>query len=173
MVIIGYGSIGKRHCKNLSKFKDIQCFVVTNRKRINLPSKNFQKFNSLDECLKLHPDIGFITNVTSSHIDVATKLVKANCHVFIEKPLSNSMKGVKKLENLIQKKRLVSTIGCVMRFHPCLKKIKHLISEGEIGKILYVRMENGSYMPDWHRKENYRKRRPLRLLSLLKIQVEN
>ena len=63
----------------------------------------------------------------------------------------------KKLENLIQKKRLVSTIGCVMRFHPCLKKIKHLISEGEIGKILYVRMENGSYMPDWHRKENYRK----------------
>ena len=109
MVIIGYGSIGKRHCKNLSKFKDIQCFVVTNRKRINLPSKNFQKFNSLDECLKLHPDIGFITNVTSSHVDIATKLVKANCHVFIEKPLSNSMKGVKKLENLIQKKRLVST----------------------------------------------------------------
>ena len=157
MVIIGYGSIGKRHCKNLSKFKDIQCFVVTNRKRINLPSKNFQKFNSLDECLKLHPDIGFITNVTSSHVDIATKLVKANCHVFIEKPLSNSMKGVKKLENLIHKKRLVSTIGCVMRFHPCLKKIKHLISEGEIGKILYVRMENGSYMPDWHRKENYRK----------------
>ena len=67
------------------------------------------------------------------------------------------MKGVKNLENLIQKKRLVSTIGCVMRFHPCLKKIKHLISEGEIGKILYVRMENGSYMPDWHMKENYRK----------------
>ena len=106
-VIIGYGSIGKRHSKNLSKFKDIQCFVVTNRKGVKFPSKNFQKFNSLDECLKLHPDIGFITNVTSSHVDVATKLVKANCHVFIEKPLSNSMKGVKKLENLSLDKDLI------------------------------------------------------------------
>ena len=60
MVIVGYGSIGKRHSKNLSKFKDIQCFVVTNRKRVKFPSKNFQKFNSLDECLKLNPDVDLL-----------------------------------------------------------------------------------------------------------------
>ena len=84
MVIVGYGSIGKRHCKNLSKFKDIQCFVVTNRKRVKFPSKNFQKFNSLDECLKLNPDVGFVTNESNVHIKTAIKLANADV-IFLSK----------------------------------------------------------------------------------------
>ena len=89
-VIVGYGSIGKRHCRNLSKLKNIQCLVVTNRKRVKLPSKNFQKFNSLDDCLKINPDVAFITNESSKHVKTAIKLANAGCHIFVEKPLSHN-----------------------------------------------------------------------------------
>ena len=101
-VIVGYGSIGKRHSKNLSKFKDIQCFVVTNRKRVKFPSKNFQKFNSLDECLKLNPDVGFVTNESNVHIKTAIKLANAGCHIFVEKPLSHNGLQIKKLLKLVK-----------------------------------------------------------------------
>ena len=67
-VIVGYGSIGKRHCKNLLKIKNIEVFVVTKQRNIELPSKKFKIFHSLDDCLKLNPDIGFITNESNLHI---------------------------------------------------------------------------------------------------------
>ena len=137
-VILGYGSIGKRHCRNLSKLKNIQCLVVTNRKTVKLPSKNFQKFNSLDECLKLNPDVGFITNESSKHVKTAIKLANAGCHIFVEKPLSHNSLEVEKLLKLVNKKNLITLIGCNFRFHPCLIKIKKLISLKKIGRIIFV-----------------------------------
>jgi len=155
-VIVGYGSIGKRHSENLSKFKNIQCFVVTNRKGVKLPSKNFQKFNSLGECLKLNPDIGFVTNESSIHIKTAIKLANAGCHIFVEKPLSHNGLQIKQLLKLVNKKNLVTLIGCNFRFHPCLIKIKKLISSKKIGRIIFAQAEHGSFLPDWHPFEDYK-----------------
>ena len=155
-VIVGYGSIGKRHSENISKFKNIQCFVVTNRKGVKVPSKNFQKFNSLDKCLKLKPDIGFVTNESSIHIKTAIKLANAGCHIFVEKPLSHNNFQIKKLLKLVRQKNLVTLMGCNFRFHPCLIKIKKLISSKKIGRIIFVQAEHGSFLPDWHPLEDYR-----------------
>ena len=155
-VIVGYGSIGKRHSKNLSKFKNIQCFVVTNRKGVKLPSKNFQKFNSLDESNKLNPDVGFVTNESNVHIKTAIKLANAGCHIFVEKPLSHNGLQIKQLLKLVNKKNLVTLIGCNFRFHPCLIKIKKLISSKKIGRIIFAQAEHGSFLPDWHPFEDYK-----------------
>ena len=157
VVIVGYGSIGKRHCKNLSKIKNIQCFIVTSQKKISLPSKNFQRVDSLDDCIKLQPDVAFITNESHLHVKSALKLAKLGCHLFIEKPLSNNLINIKKLSQVVKKKHLVTLMGCNLRFHPCLIKIKKLILAKKIGRILFVQAEHGSYLPDWHPNENYKK----------------
>lgn len=157
VVIVGYGSIGKRHCKNLSKIKGIQCSVVTSQKKIQLPSKNFQKFSSLDNCLKFQPDVALITNESHLHVKYAIRLAKAGCHIFIEKPLSHNLCDIKKLLEIVKKKKLISLMGCNLRFHPCLIKIKKLVSTKKLGRILFVQAEHGSYLPDWHPTENYKK----------------
>ena len=100
-VIVGYGSIGKRHCKNLSKIKNIEVFVVTKQRNVELPSKKFKIFTSLDDCLKLNPDMGFVTNESNLHIKTAIKLAKAGCDLFIEKPLSHNSVGLKQLSKMI------------------------------------------------------------------------
>ena len=155
-VLVGFGSIGRRHYKNLSK-SSIEILVCTNRKLRKQKKNNLRKFDSLEKCIREKPDIGIITNVTSFHIPSAIKLAKAGCHLFIEKPLSNSMVGIKNLLELIKEKKLVTLVGCNMRFHPCLIKIKRLIAEGKIGKVVCVRAENGSYLPEWHPHEDYTK----------------
>ena len=157
VAVIGYGSIGKRHCNNLSKIKNIQCFVVTSQKKIDLPSKSFQKFTSLHDCLKLKPDVALITNESNLHITTAITLAKSGCHLFIEKPLSHNLSQIKKLQNIVKKKKLISLMGCNFRFHPCLIEIKKLISTKKIGRIIFVQAEHGSFLPDWHPNENYKK----------------
>jgi len=90
-------------------------------------------------------------------IDVALKLAKEGINLFIEKPLSNNLKNIQKLSKIVKRKKLTTMIGCNLRFHPCLKKIKQLIDSNIVGKILSVQVESGSYLPNWHPYENYAK----------------
>ena len=158
VLVVGYGSIGKRHIENLSIFSNLQIFVCTNRKYDSfLKNKKCKIFSSLDDCIKQKPDIAFIANTTNLHVKTAIKLANANIPLFIEKPLSNSTKDIKILLNIIKKKKLVTMMGCVLRFHPAIKKIKQIISENKIGQIISVHAENGSFLPDWHSDEDYKK----------------
>lgn len=156
-LVIGYGSIGKRHVKNLSSFSGTEIIVCTKHHDAgNILKKRCKLYNTLERSLEEKPDFGVIANVTSLHVATAIKLANAGIDLFIEKPLSNSMRGVKTLLALVRKKKLVTLMGCNLRFHPCIQKIKEIISTNEIGKIVSVRVESGSYLPDWHPYEDYR-----------------
>ena len=154
-LIIGYGSIGKRHIKNLNSISNMELIIYTKQK-IKLKDKNYKVYNSMNKCLKEKPTIAIIANETSYHVEAAIKAASAGCHLFIEKPLSNSMKRVKVLQTLVKNKKLVTQIGCNLRFHKCIKKIKDLILKNEIGQIISARVECGTYLPDWHPYEDYR-----------------
>ena len=104
ILIVGYGSIGKKHLENFLQFKDIQLTVYTKRNDLqSLKKKGIKISNSLTECLKENPDIGVITNETSLHIPIAIKLAKEGLDLFLEKPLSNSLKDVEKLRAIVKK----------------------------------------------------------------------
>ena len=158
ILIVGLGSIGKRHLKNILLSKDSQIIICSKHTKSKFTNhKNIKIFNSLDRCLLEKPDIGFITNVTSEHIPIAIKLAKAGLDLFIEKPLSNTMKNVNKLQKLVESKKLITMIGCNLRFDKCIKEIKYLIEKQAIGKIISVKVECGTFLPDWHPYENYSK----------------
>ena len=114
-------------------------------------------YNSINQCIQEKPDVALITNETSYHIDTAIKLANFGIPLFIEKPLSNSMKKINELKSIIKKKKIITMVGCNFRFHPCIKKLKKLISTNKIGRIVSIHAENCSYLPDWHPYEDYRK----------------
>lgn len=113
-------------------------------------------FSSLDEALAQKPDIALICTPTSLHIPAAMAAARMNCHLFIEKPLSHTLEGIDELIQIVAQKKLISLVGCNMRFHPGLMKIKTLLEEGAIGRVVAARIEVGQYLPDWHPSENYR-----------------
>ena len=157
VLVIGYGSIGKRHIENLLSFSDLEILVCTKRKEDRFLRENKCKtFNSLEKCLKEKPDIALITNVTSLHVSTAIKLANAGINLLIEKSLSNSFYNVDKLIKIVKRKKIITLIGCQLRFHPCISKIKEIISRNEIGRVISVHVESGSYLPDWHPHEDYR-----------------
>ena len=134
----------------------MEILVCTARKYDSfLRKKKCRILGSLDACMREKPDFAIITNETSFHVKTAIKLAKAGIHLFIEKPLSDSINGSRNLVNETKKRKLITMIACNFRFHPCLRKIKEIISKKEIGKILSIQVENGSFLPDWHPYEKY------------------
>lgn len=157
-LVIGYGSIGKRHIQNLHKLKNMEILVCTKRKNDNFLKKhNCKVYPSLDLSLKESPDFAIICNETYLHISTALKLAQHKIHFFIEKPFGDSLSNTKKLIEITKKNQLISMVGCNFRFHPGIIQMKKIIDEDELGKIISVHSENSSFLPDWHPNEDYSK----------------
>jgi predicted dehydrogenase len=157
IIVVGYGSIGKRHVNNLLLIPNIEIIICTHRNNVDDNLKNKCKiFESLNDCINEKPVAAIISNVTSLHIQTALKLASAGIHLFIEKPLSNNLENIKQLSNIVYDKKLITFMGYNLRFHNCIKKIKELLENNEIGKVISVNVESGSYLPDWHTDEDYR-----------------
>ena len=157
ILICGVGSIGERHLNNLLKlgYDDI----ILYRKRdmeLRTIKNTFQVFKTLESALREKPDICFICNPTHLHISTALKCADAGCHLFIEKPLGNSLKDINQLNRILKKKNKKAMVGYMSRFHPCLIKGKEWIEDGRIGKVVFARTQWGEYLPDWHPWEDYR-----------------
>ena len=158
VLIVGFGSIGRRHLENFLQLKNVKLIVYTKRTDLDSFKEQGVKIsNSLTECLKENPNIGIITNETSLHVPITIKLAQNGLDLFIEKPLSNSLKDVEKLRAIVKKKKLITQMGCHLRFHPCIKKIKSLIEQEKIGRIISAQVQSCSYLPDYHRWEDYRR----------------
>jgi predicted dehydrogenase len=162
IAVIGYGSIGKRHVQNLLSIPNTEIIICTKQMITNPSPKKVRIVNSISDCLKEKPDAGIVANITNLHVQTAIKLANAGVDLFIEKPLSASLNNTKDLFDIIIKKKLITQMGCQMRFHKCITKIKELISSNRMGKIFSVKVENGSFLPDWHPYENYSKSYPAR-----------
>jgi predicted dehydrogenase len=158
ILIVGFGSIGKRHYNNLKTIGYENISIVRSGKgSIKAGMNDDDKiYYDLDEALKTKPEIVFITNPTSYHIDSALKAAEAGCHIFIEKPVSNSFNKCDKLLAIIEEKKLITMVGFQFRYHPLLLGLKSMINESELGDIFYVNSFYGEYLPDWHPWEDYK-----------------
>jgi predicted dehydrogenase len=114
------------------------------------------EFHDLDQALAEQPDVVFVTNPTSLHLDAACRAIQAGAHVFVEKPLSDSLAGVSELLATARQAQRHVMVGYNLRFHPGLVRLRELVRQNAVGKIVSARAEVGEYLPDWHPWEDYR-----------------
>jgi len=160
-IVIGAGSIGKRHLRNLKQLGRKDLWVVdpdaTNQKIISdeLNIKNAcADFNEIE----IKPgDVVFVATPNHLHASQALLAVQKEAHVFVEKPLAHNWDGVQRLCQIAQEKNLVTMVGCNMRFYPAIRLIKKYLTEQRIGKVLSYRVEVGIYLPNWRPHLDYRK----------------
>jgi predicted dehydrogenase len=157
ILICGAGSIGERHIKNLLKLGYSDLIIYRRAiKNLRTIKKKIKQFSSLDEALKQKPNIAIISNPTNQHIDTAIKCARSNCHLLIEKPLSNNLKKVNLLSKICVKKKLICSTGFMMRYHPLIKKIKKILDAKKIGKIIHYASQWGEDLRLWHPWEDYK-----------------
>ncbi len=146
ILVVGAGSIGSRHIKNL-KTLGVEHIGIVDPVR-GLPSY------TLKEALKEKWDGVFICSPSSTHLRIALEVAKTKTPMFIEKPLSHNLVGLTQLEKLNQNIKPIM-IGYNIDFHPQFKKIQSILKKKTLGKVLGIRAEFGYYLPDWRPGTDY------------------
>ncbi len=157
-VIAGFGSIGRRHFRNLLSLGE-RDIILYRTGHSTLPDDELAGFivkNDLDAALAHGPDAVIVANPTALHLDVAIPAAQAGCHLFLEKPISHSLERSDELSGIVESQGLQVLVGFQLRFHPGLQKIAALLSAGAIGQLLSFRAHWGEYLPNWHPWEDYR-----------------
>lgn len=160
ILVVGCGSIGKRHIRNLKAINagEIIAFdVMPDRCAEVEKDYGIRAYHNLEEAIALKPDIAVICTPTSLHIPPAITAAKNGCHLFIEKPLSHTLDNIDELMDIVSRKGLITLVGCNMRFHPGILLLNELLQKNSIGKVICARVLAGQYLPDWHPWEDYRK----------------
>ncbi|MBU1662717.1 MAG: Gfo/Idh/MocA family oxidoreductase, partial [Chloroflexi bacterium] len=125
-LIAGFGSIGRRHFRNLLALGE-RDIVFLRSKRSTLPDAEIAAFpveTDIQAALAHKPDAVIVSNPTSLHLDVALPAAEAGCHIFLEKPISHSMERVDELQAVVQRGGGQILVGFQFRFHPGLLLIK-------------------------------------------------
>ena len=157
-LVVGTGSIGTRHCRNLSALGHGVLAWDTDPARLReveaLPG--VKSALSLEHGLGMHPDGVLICTPPASHVSLARRALEAGAHVFVEKPLAPSTDGVEALLDDAERRGHLLLLGFNLRFLPSLRCVKALLDERRVGKVLAARAEFGYYLPAWRPTRDYR-----------------
>jgi predicted dehydrogenase len=159
-LVLGGGSIGKRHLRNLLASGRTAAIVDTRadrREEIAAKHPGARVHSSLDAALAADAyRTAFICVPTAYHIEPALRLARQGLHIFMEKPVSHSLDGVGELVETVEKAGLVGVTGFCMRFFEPLVHAKALVEAGAIGRLVTARSLTAVYLPAWHPWEDYR-----------------
>ena len=144
VLVIGYGSIGKRHAEIMSAMDEIGDVSVLSSQS-GLP---YETLSSLEDIPKLNPDYIVVASPTTRHYSQLEFLEEhlQGKKILVEKPLFDSMVDFQVRNNEI-------VVGYNLRFHPLLKKIRELCRDRRLWSILVF---CGTYLPDWRSGRDYR-----------------
>ena len=136
-IIIGGGSIGKRHSQNLNSL-NVSTRIV-----------DIDEINNIDNILNEGFDMGLVCTPNINHIEHCFKLAGWNIPIFCEKPFYTKTEGIDKLLELIEEKKLITMVGCNLRFIPEIKQIDPTTN--------YINVYFGYDLKKWRPQTNHLK----------------
>lgn len=172
ILFVGLGGAGQRHLRifrellgpetEFSAYRTTRKtpllnsdFSVNNNSTLE-KKYDLKLFNSLEECFNNNPDMVVISNPTSLHYDVARKSAERSINIFVEKPFSHNLNGFEEFKDIVLKNDLYFFVSFQRRFHPYLRKIKEIIANGGLGKIISSVFNVCTYVPEWHPYEDFK-----------------
>lgn len=157
VLIVGHGSIGKRHLRlGRELLPDADIRVLRHQECASIPEHVNGCFSSLDQAIDFAPQVAVIASPATFHMGAAQPLARASVHLLVEKPLSASLDGVPLLLETCREQGTVLLIGYNLRFLPSLQRFRDLLNENLIGRVLSVRCEIGQYLPSWRPDTDYK-----------------
>jgi len=178
ILLVGLGSIGQRHARNLRALigddLDLLAYRVRGRPHVISASLTVdadadvetrlgvRRVATLDAALAERPDAVVVANPNPAHLPVALAAARAGCHLFIEKPISHELAGLDEFEALVAERQLVCFVAYQLRFHPGVRALQRMLADRAVGRVISARVLFGEYLPAWHPYEDYRETHPAR-----------
>jgi UDP-N-acetylglucosamine 3-dehydrogenase len=141
--VIGVGNMGRHHVRIYSILKDVNLIAISDINQ-NIAKKVAEKFNckyykDYKKMLsKENIDAVSIAVPTSLHKKVALDVIKFKKHLLIEKPIAMTSKEAEEIIKAAKKTKVKLFVGHIERFNPAVKRLKEIIRNGRLGKIISI-----------------------------------
>jgi UDP-N-acetylglucosamine 3-dehydrogenase len=150
IVQIGTGGWGKNHTRVLSELGVLVavCDADSQRSKEYGEKYSVNHYETLDELLASEEfDGAFVVTPTSTHTEIAKKLLEAKKHVFVEKPMTYKSEDGERLAKLAEKNKVILTCGYIERFNPAVDVVKKIVKEKKFGELVMLEFHRENRMP--------------------------
>lgn len=128
--VLGAGHLGKIHLRLLNQSEKYELVGFHDPDEINAKKvavefgySYFENINALIDAV----DVIDIVTPTLSHYECAKKAVAKGKHIFIEKPITNTVEEAEHIRELLAQHNIRGQVGHVERFNPAFKAVKHQV----------------------------------------------
>jgi predicted dehydrogenase len=166
--MIGAGNICEFHVAAVKKLApDVELVGIVDldreRARANAEKWGTTAYDSLDAIVAAGANVIHVLTPPSAHGKVATAALNKNCHVLIEKPITEDADEALAIGKLAKAKNLVATVNHSLLYDPQIKRALDLVRSGALGKVVSVDILRGSEyppyeggpLPPWYRDAGY------------------
>ena len=144
ILVVGCGNMGASHATAYHSMDGFKiCGIVSIGETKNVLNKKlgggYPVFSNYEEAIKIaKPDAVCISTYPDTHESIAIRALENGCHVFIEKPLADSVAGAERVMAAAIKANKKLVVGYILRHHPSWEKFIELTRD--LGKPLVMRM---------------------------------
>lgn len=144
ILVIGCGNMGASHAKAYESIDGFEiCGIVSrgnSKVELNKQLKgDYPLFDDTETAMNAtNPDAVCISTYPDTHEQLAVLAFERGCHVFMEKPIADSVEGAERVAAAAKKSGKKLVIGYILRHHPSWQKFISIA--GELGKPLVIRM---------------------------------
>jgi predicted dehydrogenase len=159
VVVVGSGPAGLRHVRNAVLLGHDVSLV----RRAGLPTDALAReldvpvFDALTDAADWEPEAAVVATPPSEHLAAIHWALERACPVLVEKPFASSSAGIADVVDAAAACGVSIAVGYNLRFHPAVAAVERAVSTGRIGPLLAMRAEVGSYLPEWHPEDDYRR----------------
>jgi predicted dehydrogenase len=155
VLIIGLGSIAKKHILSILSNNPNSIIYAYRSSKSLTTVENVLNITCLD---KFNQSIDFIiiSNPTAFHGSTILNVIKFKVPIFIEKPVLDNLNLFEPILQEIKSNKIVTYIGCNLRFHPVIQYLKTYISDHN-PRINELNIYSGSDLKYWRPYDDYKK----------------
>lgn len=154
VVVVGSGSIGKRHASNLIKLGHSVEFLRTSHLKPGESIQNGVRQEIANLGSRKRIDLAIIANPTSLHASAAIEFLRQGIPCLVEKPPATSRFELATLLDAAEQANGLCFVGYQMRFHSGFRALQNFVSKKALVPMQAV-VEWSTYLPEWHPGENY------------------
>ena len=144
VLVVGCGNMGASHATAYHNLSGVEiCGLVSKGKSKEVLNAKlggrYEMFDDFEKALELtRPDAVCISTYPDTHESFAMMALARGCHVFIEKPLADSVAGAERVAKAAKDSGKKLVVGYILRHHPSWERFVEL--SHELGKPLVMRM---------------------------------
>lgn len=153
--VIGLGSIGLRHTRNLIDMGiDVVGYDPSPSACDHAGAAGVRLARDRETAIT-QADVVVIASPNRYHLEDLEISIALRRHVYAEKPIAHDGTKLALLLNDADKGGLTVFAGLNLRYHPCVEQVRHRLRNGEVGEILWARFIAASYLPSWRPGKNH------------------